>query len=225
MNTNLIQQTDYTILLKLVNNHAINHQSGLPNVPHLCLKIEHGKGFSWYGMQIISHNKEVEWTPERMDQMQEELVQALYQMTDVKAIVTRMDRLMLSIKDLLENRRKPIIFGGDSDVFLQTHLDWNVRLDVFRGEVSEEVRTYGGFEIQINDEGRMHKGFLYHRGVPLNNYITGEKAAEITEVALMTDFPEHYSSKLGLFVDVIAVVERHRPVNKVPSNEVPADSH
>lgn len=58
MSTFLIRRDKITILLKLLTNHTINHQSGVDNVPHLCIKVAHGDGYGWYGLQILDWDKD-----------------------------------------------------------------------------------------------------------------------------------------------------------------------
>lgn len=209
MSTFLIRRSNITILLKLLTNHTVNHQSGVDNVPHLCIKVAHGDGYGWYGLQILDWDREHTFTEDEIESIGTEITEGVHRMTDVKEMLTRLDRLMDSVRDILLCRKRPAIYGVDNQ-FIHMYLSNNIQFDAFRNTLPASTVSYGGFEVKLQVGEQEHIGFLYHRGVPLANYIDSDMAEAQIEVALYNNFPEYYNSSNPINVLTVRAVDRDR---------------
>jgi hypothetical protein len=210
-------------VIKRITDYTVNTQAGRDNVPHLCVKAQHNNGFAWFGVSLITFQSRP-WTPDETKQVRDRLIEAMHRMCDILEFTTDLSRLMDSIRDIVVGRKRPTIFGGGVNEFMQMYLPNNIQFDVFRTEINPNTLTYGGFKVQVNVRDTELFGFLYHRGVILTNYISDADAIEITEAALRDAFPEMFAdvapteADATIHVSVLEVVERNR--NKNRSDEV-----
>ncbi|ANM45104.1 hypothetical protein fnug_337 [Pseudomonas phage fnug] len=175
------------------NNYTVNHQSGTDNVPHLCVKVKHSNGYAWFGIIIVDYEKRTSgWTEEEFNAVVTRFHEAMNSQCDIQRLETDINRLMDSIQDVVTGRKRPTLFGGDGNDFIQMHLQNNIQLDIYRNEINEDTLTYGGYrgKVSLRHGYEEYNFFLYHRGIILNHYIDAEIAKELIEDALNKTFPE-----------------------------------
>lgn len=197
------------ILLKRIDNYTLNRQYGEGNIPHLCIKVKHNNGFAWFGVHILEAPA-TNWSIEIRDQLEASIREGLDKICDVTELVTDMARLLDSISDVVSSRKRPTIFGGVGNDFLQLHMEGNVQFDVYRDHPNPDTLSYGGFDGEVHINGRWYHFFIYHRGVILYNYIDAPAAVQMIERALTRQFPELFDTSDGTFVQVDHIVERTR---------------
>lgn len=197
------------VLLKRIENYTVDKQYGEGNIPHLCIKVKHNNGFAWFGVHILEATVPV-WTQEQRDEIEVEIRSGLDKICDVQELVTDMPRLMDSIFDVVSQRKRPTIFGGMGNDFIQLHANSNVQLDVYREHRNAETLSYGGFEGEVMVNGRWYSCFLYHRGVILYNYIDMAAAEKLITLALTRQFPEIFDEDEGPFVEIERIIDRTR---------------
>ena len=210
MSAHIVEVPDVVrILLKRIENYTQNRQYGEGNIPHLCIKVKHNNGFAWFGVHVLEAEIQL-WSPEQRDQIELEIRDGLDKICDIQELVTDMPRLMDSISDVVSQRKRPTIFGGMGNDFLQLHASSNVQLDVYREHRNADTLSYGGFEGEVMVNGRWYPFFMYHRGVILYNYIDETTAGKLITLALTRQFPELFDAEEGEFVQVERIIERTR---------------
>lgn len=197
------------ILLKRIDNYTQNRQYGEGNIPHLCIKVKHNNGFAWFGVHVLEAPAS-SWSSEIKEQLEHDIRDGLDKICDVTEWVTDMPRLLDSISDVVTSRKRPTLFGGGGNDFIQLHMDGNVQLDIYRDQPNPDTLTYGGFEGEALINGRWYYLFLYHRGVILYNYVDAAKATTMIERALTRQFPELFDTEDGELVQIGRVVDRTR---------------
>jgi hypothetical protein len=208
MSTQIIQLPHVTMVIKRITDFTVNHQSGLDNIPHLCVKAQHHNGYAWFGLNLITFQSR-QWTAEETATLVTRFNEAMNNICDIKEIVTDMDRLIDSIQDIVIGRKRPTIFGGEGNDLLQMHLANNIQLDVYRETINPDSLTYGGFQGAVLIDGEWRDFLMYHRGVIISNYIDEDTAEELARNSINENFKEF------LFLDsdsieVDRVVERTR---------------
>jgi len=210
MSAHIVEVPDLVrILLKRIENYTLNKGYGEGNVPHLCIKVKHNNGFAWFGVHILEAPIAV-WTPGERDLIETEIREGLDKICDIQELVTDMPRLLDSISDVVSQRKRPTVFGGNGNDLLQLHANSNIQLDVYRDFRNPETLSYGGFEVEVMVNGRWYAGFLYHRGVILYNYIDNEAAQKLITLALTRQFPELFDIDDGEIVVVDRIIDRTR---------------
>lgn len=214
MSAHIVEVPDHIkILLKRIENYTVNRQYGEGNIPHLCIKVKHNNGFAWFGVHILEAPTQ-NWSVELRDEIEASIRDGLDKICDIQELVTDMPRLMDSISDVVSQRKRPTIFGGQGNDLLQLHTGGNVQLDVYREFRNADTLSYGGFEGELLICNRWYQFFLYHRGVMLYNYIDQETAGRLIEKALITQFPEIFDEDEQDFVQVDRHIERTRNKRK-----------
>lgn len=210
MSAHIIEVPDtIRVLLKRIENYTLNKQYGEGNIPHLCIKVKHNNGFAWFGVHILAAPAQ-NWSVEIRDQIEHEIVDGLYKICDIKEILTDLPRLMDSINDVVSARKRPSLFGGGGNDLIQLHMEGNVQLDVYRDRPNPDTLSYGGFQGELNMNGRWYPFFLYHRGVILYNYVDADTAVQMVTRALTRQFPELFDEDEGEFVQVDHSKDRTR---------------
>lgn len=197
------------ILLKRIDGYTSNRQYGEGNIPHLCIKVKHNNGFVWFGVHILEATAD-NWSLEVRERLEREIRDGLDKIIDVVELVTEMPRLMDSISDVVSARKRPTLFGGQGNDFVQLHMDGNVQLDIYREYPNPDTLSYGGFEGEVNVNGRWYPCFIYHRGVILYNYVDQATATVMATRALTRQFSELFDELDGEFVQLERSVDRTR---------------
>ena len=218
MSTKIINLPYVQLVLKRISDYTLNHQSGLDDVPHLCVKVKHNNGYAWFGVNIMNHEVRP-WTRFEIDEVNARFLEAINKLCDVIEIVTDVVRLMESIQDVVTGRKRPTFFGGRGNDMIQMHTFNNVQLDVYREEVNPDTMTYGGFVADVKINGEIYPLFLYHRGVILYHYIDVNDAKQLILDSLQNDFSELFPGHTVEESDITVYksVERTRNKNR---NEV-----
>lgn len=193
MATKIINLPYLQLIIKRISDYTLNHQSGLDDVPHLCVKVRHNNGFAWFGINILSHDQRP-WTRFEVDEVNSRFLEGINKMCDIIEIVTDVPRLLESIQDVTSGRKRPTFFGGQGNDMIQMHTINNVQLDVYREEFNKETLTYGGFTAEIEIGGHIYPAFLYHRGVILYHYIDEKAAKDLIVESLSNNFGELFAS-------------------------------
>lgn len=210
MSAHIVEVPDVIrILLKRIENYTLNRQYGEGNIPHLCIKVKHNNGFAWFGVHILESPAQG-WLPEEREKIEHEIRDGLEKICDIQELVTDMPRLMDSILDVVSQRKRPTIYGGQGNDFLQLHANSNVQFDVYREHRNAETLSYGGYEGEVVINNRWYPFFLYHRGVILYNYIDQDTAKRLIQLALIRQFPEFFDDADDDFVAIDRIVDRTR---------------
>lgn len=194
MSTQIAQTPTMIMVIKLLSDFTVKRLSGIENVPHLCVKIRHGDGYAWYGINILNITDTSPWDSETARVIQERFMEAMNKIVDLKEMITDVPRLMDSIQDITTGRRRPIMFGGSSNEKMQITAMNNIQIEVYRESVKEESQTYGGHMYELNLYGSRSNErfgvFVYHRGVILYNYADETEVAKMVIDTINEAFPE-----------------------------------
>ncbi|BEG72606.1 hypothetical protein [Pseudomonas phage PA1C] len=215
MSTKIINLPFVQLVLKRISDYTLNHQSGLDDVPHLCVKVKHNNGYAWFGVNILNHETRA-WSSFEVDEMKARFLEAINKLCDVIEIVTDVSRLMESIQDVVTGRKRPTFFGGHGNDMIQMHTINNVQLDVYREDINSDTMSYGGFAAEVRINGQDYPLFLYHRGVILYHYINEVDAKRLIVDSLTNNFGELFENYEvdEQHVNVFRVVERTRNKNR-----------
>lgn len=195
MSTQIVHTPNMVMVIKLLVGFTVKSLTGIDNIPHLCVKVRHGDGYSWFGINIITVINSDPWTQKTAEINKERFMEAMTKIVDLQEMITDVPRLMDSIQDITTGRRRPVMFGGLCNEKIQITGKNNIQLEVVRDLVKEESLTYGGylFELTIFTQDGTPEYlalFMYHRGVVLYNYASEEEALQYAYDELNAAFPE-----------------------------------
>lgn len=209
--TQIVTCPNMTLVIKRLNDYTVRHLSGLSNIPHLCVKVRHPNGFAWFGVNVIGITDTSPWDQRTEETVREQFLEAMRRIIDLESMESDVPLMMRSLQDITTGRKRPVLFGGNSNEFIQICSDNNVQIEVYRHEVKHEATTYGGYFATVRVDGRTYPVMVYHRGVILYNYIGKEAVCEMIRNELVNKFPEVFKDRdmVVRFSD-IEVVPRNR---------------
>lgn len=228
----LIEKSYITILLKKIDNFNINHQSGWSNIPYLCIKIKHGNGFSWYGLNIVKYEN-ITWDNNKVKEIKKEISDALGLITDLESIVSDMDRVIDSILETVNEKKTNLLLSNINvdesistvilknerseirNIILSLNLSNGVTFEMYDGELDYDSLSYGGFAVTVETPTGKYPGMIYHRTVILNHYVDKEDIETTLSKALESYFKPIVEEKFK--VEVIRDIERNRNGRTVKS--------
>lgn len=214
MSTQIIPTPVMTMLIRRQADFTVKRLAGIDNVPHLCVKVRHGDGYAWFGINILSILDNKPWSAETTQIIEARFMEAMRKIIDLKEMITDVNRLMDSIQDITTGRRRPIMFGGDSNEKIQITAQNNIQIEVYRETVKDESQTYGGYFFELatadgNEDPTRYALFAYHRGIILYNYTDEDEIAKFIEEELIKAFPEIYKRD-NFTLRLVSVIDRHR---------------
>lgn len=190
MTTQIVACPNMTLVIKRLTDYTVRHLSGLSNIPHLCVKVRHQNGFAWFGVNVVGVTDTRPWTHQLEETILKLFEDAMRKIIDLESLESDIPLLMRSLQDITTGRKRPVMFGGDSNEFIQICSDNNVQIEAYREEVKYESTTYGGYFMTVKVGDRLYPVMVYHRGIILYNYITKEAVYELVRNELCTKFPE-----------------------------------
>lgn len=188
--TQIVTCPNMTLIIKRLTDYTVKHHSGLSNIPHLCVKVRHQNGFAWFGVNVVGITDTSPWSKVLEDQILKQFEEAMQKIVDLESLESDIPLLLRSLQDISTGRKRPVMFGGKSNEFIQICSVNNVQIEAYRNEVKQESVTYGGYFLTVNVRDKTHPVMVYHRGVILYNYITKEAVHELVRNELCSNFPE-----------------------------------
>lgn len=185
-----LPELDLIMVVSRITDYTTKHYSGVDNIPHLCVKVKHLNGFAWFGINIVNPGNPNKWFPSVNSVVKERLVDTLKKIIDLESIDSDMDQVVTGIKNLCVKGKRPILFGGDSNIFIQINATNNIQIEVYRNEVKPQSVTFGGYFMLVELDNVSYPAFMYHRSVILPNYIDEDTAIELMQRELLTQFAE-----------------------------------
>lgn len=200
------------MVITRLTDYTVKHLSGLANVPHLCVKVRHNNGFAWFGLSIVSITDTRGWSRKTTDAIRDRFMDAMGQIIDLAEMDSDLDLLMGNIQSICTARKRPVMFGANSNEFIQISSTNNVQIELYRNEVKHESTTYGGYFMVVEYEDQSFPVMVYHRGVILYNYIDVDAARELARQELLFHFPEMFRnpSALDIPTSEVLIVPRNR---------------
>lgn len=210
MSTQIVTCPNMTLVIKRLTDYTVMHHSGLSNIPHLCVKVRHNNGFVWFGVNVIGITDTSAWSKKTEETVLNQFMDAMRQIIDIVALESDVPLLMRSLQDITTGRKRPVMFGGNSNEFVQICSTNNVQIEVYRHEVRHEATTYGGFFATVRAKDKTYPVMVYHRGIILYNYITKEAVCEMLRTELTTLFPDTFGNDTIIRFSDIESVPRNR---------------
>lgn len=214
------------LLLKRINNFNTNHNEGWINIPNMCVKVKHGNGFAWFGINILDYEN-ITWSNKDREAAGKAITEALGMLTDLEYIASDINRTLDSILEIINEKKTNLLLSNitpkehnlDSyilrneknnhkDQIVAMNLTNGVSLELYKDTIDPDSLSYGGFALEITTHKGKFPAILYHRAIILNNYIESEQAEDIVKYALEGYFNELFNVKLN--VRVIQIVQRNR---------------
>ncbi|ARV77054.1 hypothetical protein PHABIO_423 [Pseudomonas phage Phabio] len=214
MTTAIVPTPVMTMIIKRLSDFTVKRLSGINNIPHLCVKVRHGDGYCWFGINVLHVTDTRPWTAETARQVEKEFTEAMHKIVDLKEMMTEVPRLMDSLQDITTGRRRPIMFGTGSNEKIQITATNNIQIEVYREAVKDESLTYGGYLFELTTYDHLghstdHALFVYHRGVILYNNASADEIAEFAITELRNAFPElEYANEME--IHFVYQVDRQR---------------
>lgn len=207
MTAQIVVCPNMTMVIKRLTDYTVRHLSGFSNIPHLCIKVRHPNGFAWFGVNVVGITDTSPWTAALEEQVLKSFIEALRKIIDMESLESDLPLLMRSLQDITTGRKRPVMFGGDSNEFVQICADNNVHIEVYREEVKHEATTYGGYFMTVQVKDKTYPVMVYHRGVILYNYIERETVHQLVRDELCSKFPEvfPYSDTVIRFGDIMQI--------------------
>lgn len=226
MDNLIIELDDIKLLIKRITNFNMDHQEGWSSIPQQCIKVKHGNGYAWFGINILNY-KNVDWDIYKRSELEREIKESLFKLTDVEEIVSDISRTVDFILEIVNGRKAAALINYNSDqsneyllrsaevenqILLSVSLSNGVSLEVYESEMDSNALSYGGYALELTTDKGKFPAMLYHRNVILSNYITCQLAQEIAENVIQS----YLGSLLYVQMDikVIKIVERNRRPNK-----------
>ena len=210
MSTQIVTCPNMTLVIKRLTDYTVMHHSGLSNIPHLCVKVRHNNGFVWFGVNVIGVTDTSAWSKKTEETVYNQFMDAMRQIIDIVALESDVPLLMRSLQDITTGRKRPVMFGGNSNEFVQICSTNNVQIEVYRHEVRHEATTYGGFFATARAGNKTYPVMVYHRGIILYNYITKEAVCEMLREELCGLFPDTFGTDTIIRFSDIETVPRNR---------------
>lgn len=220
MNAKIVNFKAYpmTMVINRLTDYTTQHFSGLDDVPHLCVKVRHNNGFAWFGLSIITPppkpSSQLIWPVGVVRDVKKQFLEAMSQVIDMTEMDSDVDLLMRSIQDICTRRKRPVMFGGESNEFIQISSQNNIQIELYRREVKNSSTTYGGYFLLVEYDGLKIPVMMYHRGIILYNYITKEAALELLRNELLSKFPEYFSRLESLSIPYKEILQVPRNRNQ-----------
>lgn len=209
------RDVNMTMVINRLTEYTTQHLSGMDDIPHLCVKVRHGNGFAWFGLSIIAPQPQSDrpsmWTSSTVRSVKEQFLQAMAQVIDMTEMDSDVDLLLRSIQDICNMRKRPVMFGGGSNEFIQIGSKNNIQIELYRTEVKPASATYGGYFMLVEYGDHTFPVMMYHRGIILYNYITKEAALELLHEELLNKFPEFFDR-----VELLTIP--YKEITQVPRN-------
>lgn len=226
MDSLIIELDNIKLLIRRITNFNTDHQEGWSSIPQQCIKVKHGNGYAWFGVNILNYNN-TEWDTYKRSELEREIKEALFNLTDVEEVISDITRTVDFILEIINGRKTAALLNlntyqkneyllrndeVENHVLLSVSLSNGVSLEVYEYEMDPNTLSYGGFALELTTNKGKFPAMLYHRNVILNNYITSQLAQEITESVIQS----YLGSLLDVQMDikVIKIVERNRRPNK-----------
>lgn len=211
MSTSIVACSNMTLVIKRLTDYTVRHLSGLSNIPHLCVKVRHPNGFAWFGVNVIGITDTKPWTRVVEEEILKKFIDSLQNIIDMESLETDVQLLMRSLQDITTGRKRPLMFGGTGNEFVQISSENNIQIEVYRDEVKHEATTYGGFFATVRVRDRTYPVMAYHRGIILYNYLTKEAVCELIRKELPAQFPEVFPcDEITVRFSDIEVIPRNR---------------
>lgn len=188
--TQIVACPNMTLIIKRLTDYTVKHMSGMSNIPHLCVKVRHHNGFAWFGVNVVGITDKSPWSRQLEEQILGQFEEAMRQIVDLEALESDIPLLLRSLQDITTGRKRPVMFGGKSNEFIQICAPNNVQIEVYRKEVKQESVTYGGYFLTVDVRGQTYPVVVYHRGIILYNYIGKEAVQQLVREELCGNFPE-----------------------------------
>lgn len=221
-----IELDDIKLLIKRITNFNMDHQEGWSSIPQQCIKVKHGNGYAWFGINILNY-KNVDWDIYKRIELEREIKESLFKLTDVEEIVSDITRTVDFILEIVNGRKAAALINYNTDqsneyllrsaevenqILLSVSLSNGVSLEVYESEMDSNALSYGGYALELTTDKGKFPAMLYHRNVILSNYITSQLAQEMAEKVIQS----YLGSLLDVQMDVkvIKIVERNRRPNK-----------
>lgn len=192
--TQIVTFPNMTLVIKRLTDYTLQHYSGISNIPHLCVKVRHHNGYAWFGLNVVAITDTRPWGRDLETLILNKFMVAMKQIVDLESLESEVPLLLRSLQDITTGRKRPVLFGGVSNEFVQISCDNNIQLEVYRNEVKQESTTYGGYFMTVTVNTKTYPVMVYHRGVILYNYITKEVVHELVRNELCGKFPEVFST-------------------------------
>lgn len=214
MTTQIVPTPVMTMIIKRLSDFTVKRLAGINNIPHLCVKVRHGDGYCWFGINVLHVTDTNQWSPETARIVEAEFMSAMHKIVDLKEMMTEVPRLMDSLQDITTGRRRPIMFGGQTNEKIQITATNNIQIEVYREAVKEESQTYGGYLFELTTYDHVanatdHALFVYHRGVILYNNASVEEIQEFALSELRAAFPE-LEYNVEMEIRFVAQIDRQR---------------
>lgn len=226
----LIELGYVTLLLKRIHNFNTDHQEGWSNIPHMCLKVKHGNGFAWFGINVVKYVN-TNWTFQMRQSVIKMITDGLSQLIDLEDIVSDMDRTIESILEIVNEKKTNVLLSNivktdseldnyilrngkteERNVLLSMNLTNGVTLEVYDGNLDFDSLSYGGFALEIKTSKGSFPAMLFHRTTILNHCIQADLAKKVTQHALSGYFGGLFD--VDIEVEVLKIVERNRRLTK-----------
>lgn len=222
----IIELDSIKLQIKRITNFNTDHQEGWSSIPQQCVKIKHGNGYAWFGINILS-SENIEWDNHKRGELELKIKESLFNLTDVEEIISDITRTVDFILEIVNGRRTAALLNFNTEqsseyllrsveienqILLSISLSNGVSLEVYESEMDSNALSYGGFALELTTNKGKFPAMFYHRNIILNNYITSQLAQEIAESAIQS----YLGSLLDVQMDVkvIKIVERNRRPNK-----------
>lgn len=194
MSAHIVSTPVMTMVIKRLTDYTIKRLTGVINVPHLCVKVRHGDGYGWFGINILNVTDTNPWSNETRTEIEKSFIEAINLVVDLKEMLTEIPRLLYSIEDITTGRRNPIMFGNDSNKMMCITSTNNVQIELYRVAVNNESLTYGGFLYELanfgKDKDKKYGVFVYHRDIILYNYADEIEIGNLIAASINKAFPE-----------------------------------
>lgn len=189
MSTQIIQANKAMLVIKRITDFTVNHQSGFDNIPHLCIKIQHGNGFAWFGLNVIPMMDIDVFSSSEQESLKNNIISALNRLTDIVKIETDMDRLMSNVSDIITHNQAACIYGNqNSNDYIYIDGKHNIQLEIYRDVVDESSSSFGGYKGYVIINNDKYPFLLFHKSVILNNYISMKDAEDFVVRTLVGTF-------------------------------------
>lgn len=214
MPTQIVPTSVMTMIIKRLSDFTVKRLAGINNIPHLCVKVRHGDGYCWFGINVLHVTDTSPWSHETARSIEAEFMSAMHKIVDLKEMLTEVPRLMDSLQDITTGRRRPIMFGGTANEKIQITATNNIQIEVYREAVKDESQTYGGYLFELTTYDHVsnstdHALFVYHRGVILYNNASVEEIQEFALNELREAFPE-LEYNVEMEIRFVAQIDRQR---------------
>jgi hypothetical protein len=189
--------------LRNIVRHVTDTPGNIEQVPHYTLSIQNrgARGVEWYGVFIQSIKPADRWTPEDTYFIKRCLCNFVRDLGGDRRLSLGVEKTAEQIIDVGLRRKPSALYAEGHPTLLKAYLTNGLELDVVRpGAQLGDVEGYGGFKIAIPVMGLVHEGLVYHRGLPLYNYLDVGHVPGIVREHLSLQFPLFFGGQRELCV-------------------------